>query len=281
MAAVIEPTLRFHESGVTGAGPGLWYGPDAPNGDAADWLRAPVGSIYFYKPSGSAATAYVKTANNAADADWVSVAGTAANGALIGGLGTSAAPISTASANKNFLQYYVASTATTAGSDTRAAYLRLYLNGATTGGGDALRAFTTVGAAVGTAHGAHISLSHGASGSLSGAGDAVRATLQLKAGVATGTLSALHGEIWLDTATSEPPASSHGILRLGVGGDVTKVATVTNLLLVDGVQVSAASSSVAHMVTTGAADSTSDTEIRISINGTSYWLLATATPPAA
>lgn len=280
MAAVIEPTLRFHESGVTGAGPGLWYGPDAPNGDFGDWLRAPVGSIYFYKTSGTAATVYAKTAAAGADADWVAIAGTAANGALIAGLGTSAAPISTASANKNFLQYYVASTATTAGSDTRAAYIRLYLNGATTGGGDALRAFTTVGAAVGTAHGAHTSLSFGASGSVTGQAIASRNTLHLKAGTATGTLAPLQGEIYLDAATSAP-SSAHGLLRLNVGGDATNKAAVTNLLYVDGVQASAASSSTAHMVTTGAADSTSDVEIRVVINGTAYWLLATATAPAA
>lgn len=279
MAAVIEPTLRFHESGVMGAGPGLWYGPDAPNGDFGDWLRAPVGSIYFYKPSVSAATAYVKTAANGADADWISVAGTAANGALIAGLGTSSAPISTAAANKNFLQYYVATTATTAGSDTRAAYMRLYLNGATTGGGEALRAFTTLGAAVGTAHGAHISLSHGASGSVSGQGDAVRATLNLKAGVATGTLAALHGEIWLDAATSAPPVASHAILRLGVAGDVTNVATVTNMIMLDGVKVTAASSGVADMVTTGVGAAADTVRIKMLINGTPYWIGAVAAAP--
>lgn len=76
MMSVIKPTLRYFESGVVGAGPGIWYGVDAPDGDAGDWLRAPVGSIYFYKPNVSVAIAYLKTANNGTGADWVSVTNT-------------------------------------------------------------------------------------------------------------------------------------------------------------------------------------------------------------
>ena len=41
-----------------------------------------------------------------------------------------------------------------------------------------------------------------------------------------------------------------------------------------------ASSGVADMVTTGAADETSNTRIKVRINGTDYWLLATSAAPA-
>jgi hypothetical protein len=202
------------------------------------------------------------------------------NAAIVQGVGTAAAPFVITEANKNAIGYWISSVATTAGSDTRAAYFRLYLNGATTGGGDALRAFNTVNAAIGTAHGAHISVSFGASGAVSGQASAVRGTLQLKAGTATGTLAAVQGEIWLDAATSAPSAA-HGIFRGTVAGDATNVASVKNLLMVDGVKVTAASSGVADMVTTGCADATSTVRIKVLINGTSYWLLANAGAPSA
>lgn len=279
MAMVVEPVLRYHESGITGAGPGVWYGSDAVDGDRADWLRAPLGSLYFRKSS-TGATLYLKSAKAGADDDWVPVAGSVANGSLINGIGSTSDPLTTSTANKNFLGYWVESTATTDGSDTRAMYLRLYLNGATTGGGESLRAFTTVGASIGTAHGAHVSLSFGASGAVSGQGIALRSTLHLKAGTATGTLAPLQAEIYLDAATSAP-STAHSLIRAIVAGDATNKAAVTNFLSLEGVQASAASSSVAHIVTTGAADETSNTRIKVLINGTAYWLLATSAAPSA
>lgn len=281
MAAVIEPTLRYHESGITGSGPGLWYGSDAVDGDRADWLRAPVGSIYIKKTSTTAATLYFKAAKNGADDDWIPAAGSAANGSLINGIGSTSDPLTTSTANKNFLGYWVESTATTDGSDTRGMYLRLYLSAETTGGGESLRAYTTVNAAVGTAHGAHISLNFGTSGAVSGQAIAVRSTLHLKAGTATGTVAPLQAELYLDAATSAPPANSHGLIRAIVAGDVTNIAAVKNLLLVEGVKVTAASSATDNMVVTGCADATSTVRIKIRINGTDYWLLANASAPSA
>ena len=74
--------------------------------------------------------------------------------------------------------------------DTRAADFRLKFSGAG-GSGEALRAFGTVNnvtaATGGTVNGAHISLSvNGASGTVSGAGNALRATLGVGAGCTPG-----------------------------------------------------------------------------------------------
>lgn len=69
MAAVIEPTLRYHESGITGAGPAIWYGNDAVDGDRADWLKAPIGSLYC-KKSTTSAFWYQKVKADGADNDW-------------------------------------------------------------------------------------------------------------------------------------------------------------------------------------------------------------------
>jgi hypothetical protein len=70
MAAVIEPTLRFHESGIIGAGPGLWYGTNAPDGDAGDFARAPVGSRYYRRLSAGGGIWYEKVSTKNLDGDW-------------------------------------------------------------------------------------------------------------------------------------------------------------------------------------------------------------------
>ncbi len=70
MAAVIEPTLRFHESGLVGAGPGVWYGTDAPNGDAGDWARAPIGTRYYRRLSAGGGIWFEKVSNKQLDGDW-------------------------------------------------------------------------------------------------------------------------------------------------------------------------------------------------------------------
>ncbi len=75
MAAVIEPTLRFHESGLVGAGPGVWYGTDAPNGDAGDWARAPIGTRYYRRLSQGGGIWYEKVSNKQLDGDWRPVSG--------------------------------------------------------------------------------------------------------------------------------------------------------------------------------------------------------------
>lgn len=74
MAAVIEPTMRYHESGIVGAGPALWYGSDAPDGDRAPWVSAPVGSRY-YRRAGTGGIWYEKVSAGALDGDWRPVGG--------------------------------------------------------------------------------------------------------------------------------------------------------------------------------------------------------------
>ena len=75
MAAVIEPTLRFHESGIVGAGPGLFYGTDAPNGDAAPWSLAPVGTRYVRKLCAGSFIEFQMCSNKQLDGDWRPISG--------------------------------------------------------------------------------------------------------------------------------------------------------------------------------------------------------------
>lgn len=110
------------------------------------------------------------------------------------GGGTAASPITTANANKNAIGFWFDTTATSG--DSRGLYLRQYFSGAGVSG-EAARIFGTVNnvtaATGGTVNGAHISLSvSGASGAVSGAGNALRATLGLGDGTAAGgTLAAI------------------------------------------------------------------------------------------
>jgi hypothetical protein len=140
-----------------------WYGYSAGS-PASYYLAAPTLSAND-TACGLAATQTLtnKTLTSPTiDGDaYLSMGSAGDNSAIMLGGGTDAAPCATATANKNFLEFRGESTATTAGSDTRLMYSRLYLNGATTGGGDCIRAFTTVEKAVGTARGASAQLPTG------------------------------------------------------------------------------------------------------------------------
>ena len=121
--------------------------------------------------------------------------------------GTAASPIAVKTAG-NVSSSYVTSSAATG--DTRLSYSRLDIT--STGSGETLRAFTRVSGANaatgGTVNGAHISLSVNSGGSISGAGNALRATLGAAAGVTVGGTVAV---IQLDSdaaATSTLPATA-------------------------------------------------------------------------
>ena len=73
--AVIGPVSRWHDSGIVGVGPGLWYGPTALDGAAGDWKRAPLGSIYVQvDAAGTATSTWQKVAKAGATAEWKKIA---------------------------------------------------------------------------------------------------------------------------------------------------------------------------------------------------------------
>ena len=198
--------------------------------------------------------------------------------------GTSSAPLSTATANTNFMQIYTKSTAADAGSDTRGIYNRLYLGGATTGGGESLRSFTTIDdAVVGTAHGAHLSLSFDStanSAQLTGLGVAGRNTLHIPndADWTSGTLAAVQAEIWSDGANSDPDGVTElSFIRVVNGGDATgddDVNTDAFLLSIQGIPDAGGG---AGLLTTYATDPTLTKGLRIKIGSTTYYIPLTVT----
>lgn len=152
----------------------------------------------------------------------------AMSGAILAGSGTSSNRTTIATADAKFLSFYLENSV--ASGDNRGMYLRLYLTGG--GGGEALRVFTTIeDVEAGTAHGAHISLSFGASGNITGLGCGLRTTLHIPdGGVAGGTLCALMGELWHDGSSSDISTAQHSILLLANSGDGTGQATVDNVI---------------------------------------------------
>lgn len=60
---------QWLESGIDGAGPAMWFGPDVPDGDRGPWVTAPVGSRYCRRNATSTRW-YEKRKNDGLDNDW-------------------------------------------------------------------------------------------------------------------------------------------------------------------------------------------------------------------
>ena len=102
-------------------------------------------------------------------------------------------------------------------------YDRLYVTGAG-GSGTALRAFCTVeNVEAVNARGAHISLSFGASGTVTGSGQALTTTLHIPDDATQGGhLSAITTEIYSDGDTSDPAGSTLSCIRMSNAGGAGK-----------------------------------------------------------
>lgn len=125
----------------------------------------------------------------------------------------------------NYGQVYANQNAT---GDTRAWYIRLYAKIAAASG-DALRAFATVeNVAADTYRGLHASLNFADTGTVTGLGAAIEATLHINnSGSAAGTLTAVKAAINSDGASSDPAgATSLSYLRVENQGNATGAADV-------------------------------------------------------
>jgi len=175
-------------------------------------------------------------------------------------VGTSTVPIAnTASGNLN--QVYSRTTHTSG--DFRGLYSRVEFAGA--GAGETLRALSRVTAAQGagqTTNGAHVSLSVNTGGSISGAGNALRATLGVATGVTPGgTLAAIQVDSDFPNTVTLP--GSAAFLRF----TNSNTGTITNLMNVPAAMVAAdVGSGVSHTIRIVASD------------GTPYYLMVSDQP---
>jgi len=161
------------------------------------------------------------------------------NNGFIGG--TSASPIAVASAGNISSSYATSSAAT---GDTRLVYDKLTFS--STGSGETLRAFSVVtgagAAAGGTINGAHISTSVSTGGTISGAANALRATIGSSVNTPGGTLAALQLDTDFASGTSVSAASAF-IRVTDSGAGAGKMTRLMNIGSNTGVFTAATSSS--------------------------------------
>jgi hypothetical protein len=153
--------------------------------------------------------------------------------------GTATAPIVVTTAD-NINESYATTTA--ASGDTRLSYNRLTFAGA--GAGETLRAFSVVTAAQGagqTTNGAHISMSVNTGGSISGAANALRATLGVAAGVTSGgTVAAIQADSDVGAAGVLPATASWiRFTNSGAGTGISNLFNVPSTMVANAVSVSA------------------------------------------
>lgn len=190
---------------------------------------------------------------------------------LLLGAGSSTNKATTNRASVNFMDFRCETTNTSASSDSRALYLRLYVNGTGHGTADAARIFTTVQKAVANAHGAHTSLSYSSTGSTTGQAIAGRNTFHIpNSTLSGGTCAALQAEVYLDGTSSDPGTTKLGLLRLCVaGGDATAANKIKNAILIDSNQTDGTGQMIySHSHTQGDAKGS----IRILVNGAVRYL---------
>ena len=178
--------------------------------------------------------------------------------------GTSASPLAVTTA-QNIDSAYATTSATTG--DTRLTYNKLTFTGAG-GAGETARFFSVVsvaGAAVGgTINGAHISMEVDGTGSISGAGNAVRATLGGTNLTQAGTLAVIQADTNYTGSVTTPATSS--FIRFTDSG--TGTGKINNLLNID------TGPAATLVASAGGAVPTSPKTIKIRIDGTTYYLLA-------
>lgn len=180
----------------------------------------------------------------------------ASQNGFIGGTATDPIVVTTSG---NISQSYATTSA--ASGDTRLSYNRLTFAGA--GAGETLRAFSVVTAAQGagqTTNGAHISMSVNTGGSISGAGNALRATLGLAAGVSSGgTVAAIQADSDVGAGATLPATASW--IRFTNSGAGTGLSNLFNL--------------PSAMVVARTASASSHT-IKIIVDNTPYYLMVSS-----
>ena len=179
--------------------------------------------------------------------------------------GTAASPIVETTAG-NVSEFYATTSAATG--DTRLSYNRLEFT--STGSGETLRAFSIVtgagAATAGTINGAHISTSINTTGTISGAANAIRATLGGSAASPGGTLAVLQ----LDTdysVNATLPGTASFIRVTDSGANTGEVPLLMNIETAPAATIAPTATSVTTVAKA----------IKVMIGGTVYYVPAYST----
>ena len=201
-------------------------------------------------------------------------------GAVLMGYGNSTTRVISPDANAKFLSFYTEGN----GDGQYGAYFRHYISTAALSN-DCLRAFGTVNnVAANTARGAHISLSFGDTGTVTGLGCALEATLHLpNTTPLAGTLAAINAAINSDGATSDPAgATSLAVIRAVNQGNATGMADVDDdAVFIDFSGWTVGDGNMIAVKAAGAAPNVVNS-IRIRLpDGTLAYIMASASPLTA
>jgi len=203
-------------------------------------------------------------------------AGSAAASAsgLLMGVGTTAAPATTADADKKFIEIRTKSTATSG--DSRNIWLRHDIGGAG-GSGECARFITDLTAAAATARGAQISLQPDDTGYVTGLGVGVDGQLLFGDAAlgAGGTYAVNNAEIYSGGSSTDVAACTKlSVFRAVNGGDATGAATVdlkANFLEVTGFTAAADTTKTVSSVSLAELP-TGTIGLRVDVGGTAYRL---------
>jgi len=180
--------------------------------------------------------------------------------------GTSSDYITADVADMKFISMYFDNGASSG--DNRGMYIRLNLTGGA--GGEALRPYTVLSTASGTAHGAHIGLSLGTAGSITGLGCGSRSTLEfpndvtLSSGTYCGGMSELYFNGDNSSTTDITGVTEHSIHRFCIAGDTTAKAKVQNAF---SIPYAPSGSGTTNMIDTNQNGTASTDGLRVLING--------------
>ena len=178
--------------------------------------------------------------------------------------GTSASPLAVTTAQNVNAAF---ATTSAASGDTRLSYNRLTFT--STGSGETLRAFSIVtgagAATAGTINGAHISTSINTTGTISGAANAIRATLGGTATTPGGTLAVL--QLDTDYSNNVTLGATASFIRVTDSG--TQTGEVQNLINI-------ATGPAATIAPTATSVTTVSKAIKVMIGGTVYYVPAYA-----
>lgn len=169
-------------------------------------------------------------------------------------------------------------------SDSRLMYLRQRY-GIAGANGETLRVFSTVtDVAAATVRGAHISLSFGDSGTVTGLGAALETTVHVpSSGAMAGTVYGVKSAIHADAATSDPAgATTLAFFAAVIQGDATGDDDVDDdavLFHIDGVDI--ADGKLVDTPATGYEEADITHGIKIKVNSTILYLLASTAAPSA
>jgi hypothetical protein len=189
---------------------------------------------------------------------------------LLMGVGTSAAPAASSTADAKFVEIRAKNTATSG--DNRLGYFRFDIGGAG-GSGECLRAFTDLTAAAASAHGAHFSLQCDATGYVTGQGVGCRNQLYVQGIVpANGTYYGAQAEMYFDENATIAAATKHAVLSVQAAGNATAAATCVNAIAFDG--TSAADTTKMISTVSLAELPTGSVGIAVLVNGTRYYIPA-------